>query len=52
MSRWLDGEVATAEALADFRQTAIEPAQFLTALVSRPQPAGRFPARCPLLARQ
>ncbi|BAC68535.1 phosphotransferase [Streptomyces avermitilis] len=32
VSRWLDGEVATAEALADSSEAAVELAQFLTAL--------------------
>ncbi|MER6951199.1 aminoglycoside phosphotransferase family protein [Nonomuraea sp. NPDC000554] len=32
VSRWLDGEVATVEALADSAETAVELAEFLTAL--------------------
>ena len=32
VSRWLDGEVATVEALADSPQAAVELAEFLTAL--------------------
>ncbi|MFH8974329.1 aminoglycoside phosphotransferase family protein [Streptomyces sp. NPDC017890] len=45
VSRWIDGEVATADALADSSETAVELAGFLTAL-QRFVPGGA-PARAP-----
>nr|WP_251692742.1 aminoglycoside phosphotransferase family protein [Streptomyces sp. CHD11] len=48
VSRWLDGEVATVETLADSATAAVELARFLTALQGFPPPeavtgAGRLP---------
>ena len=57
VSRWLDGEVATAEALADSRGAAVELAQFLTSLqrltpeVRCGEPAGGELAGRPLAER-
>lgn len=51
VSRWLDGEVATTEALADSSETAYELAEFLTAL-QRCTPEGLIDDACDdLLAR-
>lgn len=41
VSRWLDGEVATADALGESRETAVTLAHFLTALQELPAPGSR-----------